>query len=113
MKSNPKVAVIGAGIAGLSCATSLKAAGIDLTLLDKSRGPAGRMSTRRGDDWGEGAPADTGHRAQAGGMGQRRVWLHPSGFVQNPYTDVAPAGESPKATPQRKLWHSSPGSSGQ
>lgn len=51
MKSNPKVAVIGAGIAGLSCATSLKAAGIDLTLLDKSRGPAGRMSTRRGDDW--------------------------------------------------------------
>ena len=51
MKSNPKVAVIGAGIAGLSCATSLRAAGIDLTLLDKSRGPAGRMSTRRGDDW--------------------------------------------------------------
>ena len=48
----------------------------------------------------------------AGGMGQRRVWVHPSGFVQNPYTDVAPAGESPKSTPQRKLWHSSPGSSG-
>ncbi len=68
--------------------------------------------TRRGDDWGEGEPADTGHRAQAGGMGQRRVWVHPSGFVQNPYTDVAPAGESPKSTPQRKLWHSSPGSSG-
>ena len=57
-----------------------------------------------------GAP-DPGH-GQAGGMGQRRVFLHPSGFVQNPYTDVAPAGESPKSAPGRKLWHSSPGSSG-
>jgi len=67
---------------------------------------------RRGDDWGDGPPADTGHGAAAGGMGQRRVWLHPSGFVQNPYTDVAPAGEPTKSVPQRKLWHSSPGSSG-
>ena len=45
-------------------------------------------------------------------MGQRRVFVHPSGFVQNPYTDIAPAGESPKTVPQRKLWHSSQGSSG-
>ncbi len=51
-------------------------------------------------------------------MGQRRVLIHPSGFVQSPYTDVAPAGESPRSIPQdyadpgRKLWHSSPGSSG-
>ncbi|MFP5417479.1 MAG: DNA polymerase III subunit alpha, partial [Actinomycetes bacterium] len=62
--------------------------------------------------------ADTEHAGAAGGMGQRRVLVHPSGFVQSPYTDVAPAGESPKAIPQRyadpgrKLWHSSPGSSG-
>jgi error-prone DNA polymerase len=68
--------------------------------------------TRRGDDWGDGPAADTEHGAAAGGMGQRRVWLHPSGFVQNPYTDVAPAGEPTKSVPQRKLWHSSPGSSG-
>ncbi len=67
---------------------------------------------RRGADWGEGPAADTEHHGQAGGMGQRRVWVHPSGFVQNPYTDVAPAGESPKSVPQRKLWHSSQGSSG-
>ena len=51
-------------------------------------------------------------------MGQRRVWVHPSGFVQSPYTDIAPAGGDPRAIPQqfttpgRKLWHSSPGSSG-
>ncbi|HWS28051.1 MAG TPA: FAD-dependent oxidoreductase [Xanthomonadales bacterium] len=45
------IAVIGAGIAGLSCATHLQQAGLKVTLLEKSRGPAGRMSTRRGDDW--------------------------------------------------------------
>ena len=69
-------------------------------------GPAGPGA------WAQGPDADTHPRGQAGGMGQRRVFLHPSGFVQNPYTDVAPAGESPKTIPARKLWHSSPGSSG-
>ncbi|SMO64626.1 DNA polymerase III subunit alpha [Propioniciclava tarda] len=67
---------------------------------------------KRGDDWGSGPPADTGQHGPAGGMGQRRVFVHPSGFVQNPYTDIAPAGESPKTVPHRKLWHSSQGSSG-
>ncbi|MFV0405714.1 MAG: hypothetical protein ACK5LN_02650, partial [Propioniciclava sp.] len=67
----------------------------------------------------EGWPVvDTEHAAAAGGMGQRRVFVHPSGFVQSPYTDIAPAGESPKTVPPRpsdpgrKLWHASPGSSG-
>lgn len=45
------IAVIGAGIAGLSCATSLQTAGFRVSVFEKSRGPAGRMSTRRGDDW--------------------------------------------------------------
>ncbi len=44
-------AVVGAGIAGLSCARALSAAGVRVTVLDKSRGPAGRMSTRRGEGW--------------------------------------------------------------
>lgn len=51
MKTTPDIAIIGAGIAGLSCARRLHAAGINVTVIDKSRGPAGRMSTRRGDDW--------------------------------------------------------------
>jgi renalase len=44
------IAVIGAGLAGLSCAQALLQAGHTVHVFDKSRGPAGRMSTRRGDD---------------------------------------------------------------
>jgi renalase len=41
------VAIIGAGIAGLSCADALQDAGHCPVLFDKGRGPGGRMSTRR------------------------------------------------------------------
>ena len=51
MNSNPCVAVVGAGMAGLSCATELRRAGLAVRLIDKSRGVAGRMSTRRGEGW--------------------------------------------------------------
>lgn len=51
------VIVVGAGIAGLSCATALQANGHSVTIFDKSRGPAGRMSTRRTEigQWDHGA----------------------------------------------------------
>ncbi|NCG08871.1 MAG: FAD-dependent oxidoreductase [Verrucomicrobia bacterium] len=42
------VLVIGAGISGLLCAAELHAAGMRVAVLDKGRGPGGRMSTRRG-----------------------------------------------------------------
>ncbi len=44
------IAVIGAGLAGLSCAQALLRAGHTVHVFDKSRGPSGRMSTRRAED---------------------------------------------------------------
>ncbi|OBX20693.1 hypothetical protein A9995_03070 [Erythrobacter sp. QSSC1-22B] len=41
------LAIIGAGMAGLSCARALKQAGLSVDIFDKGRGPGGRMSTRR------------------------------------------------------------------
>ena len=68
------------------------------------------------------APAAGTRPLTGGGMGQRRVLVHPSGFRQSPYADVGTPGEDVKKgtpaatstgpTPPRKLWHSSPGSSG-
>ena len=42
-----RTVVIGAGMAGLTCATALRAAGHAVVVVDKARGPGGRMSTRR------------------------------------------------------------------
>lgn len=48
-----RVAIIGAGMAGLSCAQKLRGAGIEPVLFDKGRGPGGRMATRRAEVEGE------------------------------------------------------------
>ena len=100
MNPSPHIAVIGAGIAGLSCATALQTAGLQVSVFDKSRGPAGRMSTKRGDDWqcDHGAQyftaRDPGFRAEvirwqhAGVAASWRPRLHvlgdPSGHVPDP-----------------------------
>lgn len=42
-----RVAIVGAGIAGLACADTMRGAGHRPTLFDKARGAGGRMSTRR------------------------------------------------------------------
>ncbi|MBB6626358.1 DNA polymerase III subunit alpha [Nocardioides sp. KIGAM211] len=47
----------------------------------------------------------------AGGMGQRRVLVHSSGFKMSPYADIKPAGDDARDV-ARKLWHRSPGSPG-
>ena len=54
----PRVAVIGAGIAGLACARSLHASGLACTVFEKSRGAGGRTATRRldGATFDHGAP---------------------------------------------------------
>lgn len=84
---------------------------------------------------------DAQQHTRGGGMGRRRVLVHPSGFRQSPYADIAPSGipvtstrtadalpasmsgAAPPTSPAdlsdggaadapRKLWHSSQGSSG-
>lgn len=45
------IAIVGAGLAGLSCAVRLTELGHHVELFEKSRGAAGRMSTKRGEGW--------------------------------------------------------------
>lgn len=42
-----RIAIVGAGMAGLACADGLAGAGHRVRLFDKGRGPGGRMSARR------------------------------------------------------------------
>lgn len=44
-----RIAIIGAGLAGLACARRLAAAGARISVFEKSRGPGGRCATRRSD----------------------------------------------------------------
>lgn len=43
----PRTGIVGGGLAGLAAAGVLAAAGHDVTVFDKGRGPGGRASTRR------------------------------------------------------------------
>lgn len=52
--------VIGAGMAGLACATRLAAAGHAVTVIDKGRGPGGRMAARRAEVAGAATSFDHG-----------------------------------------------------
>lgn len=44
-----RVAVVGAGLAGLTCARALQVSGHEAVVIEKSRGVGGRLSTRRTD----------------------------------------------------------------
>jgi predicted NAD/FAD-dependent oxidoreductase len=50
MAGMQRVAVIGAGMAGLACARRLADAGLEVVVLDKGRGIGGRLATRRAGD---------------------------------------------------------------
>ncbi|MEL7197536.1 MAG: FAD-dependent oxidoreductase [Pseudomonadota bacterium] len=54
------ILIIGAGMAGLSCAGELARAGHQVTVLDKGRGPGGRMAARRAEIAGESVSFDHG-----------------------------------------------------
>ena len=57
---NSDYCVIGAGMAGLACATELARSGASVTVLDKGRGPGGRMAARRVEIAGETVSFDHG-----------------------------------------------------
>ncbi|WP_168564262.1 FAD-dependent oxidoreductase [Crateriforma spongiae] len=48
-RSMPKVAIVGAGLGGLTAARTLMDHGMTVTLFDKSRGVGGRLATRRAE----------------------------------------------------------------
>ena len=50
-RTPPSVAVIGAGLAGLTCARALADHNIDVTVFEKSGGYGGRCATRRDGPW--------------------------------------------------------------
>jgi len=61
-----RIAVIGAGIAGATCAASLHQAGVQVSLFEKSRGLGGRLATRRAtwtNEEGAAQTADFDHGA--------------------------------------------------
>ena len=47
---NPKVVIVGAGLSGLAAARCLADHGIEVSVIEKSRGAGGRMATRRVDE---------------------------------------------------------------
>jgi predicted NAD/FAD-dependent oxidoreductase len=53
---SPTVAVVGAGLSGAACARALTGAGVRVEVLDRGRGPGGRMASPRVD----GRPVDLG-----------------------------------------------------
>lgn len=46
-----RVAVVGAGLAGLAAANTLQRQGHDVVVVEKARGAGGRMATRRHETW--------------------------------------------------------------
>jgi len=51
MKKTDQIAILGAGLAGLTAARALADAGHNVTVFEKGRGLGGRMASRRKDGW--------------------------------------------------------------
>jgi predicted NAD/FAD-dependent oxidoreductase len=94
-----RVAVIGAGMAGLSCARRLQAEGIEVVVFDKSRGPGGRACTRRVSTltFDHGAPAidATGAELPDALRSSFAMWMPRRGY---------PTSKGLRALPGGPLW---------
>lgn len=60
MDGHTDILIIGGGMAGLSAATALASTGARITVLDKGRGPGGRMAARRVEIAGQQVSFDHG-----------------------------------------------------
>ena len=107
---SPQVAVVGAGLSGMSCARRLHRAGWSVTVFEKSRGPGGRMSTRRsqGTSFDHGAQYFT---AQSADFQQQVYQWQRDGVVASwdgSFAKVGAHGLEPW-TPRRTRWVGVPG----
>ncbi|WP_019937257.1 NAD(P)/FAD-dependent oxidoreductase [Bordetella sp. FB-8] len=89
------IAIIGAGLAGLSCAVALREAGHHVSVFEKSRGAGGRLSTRRSEPWqaDHGAQYFTARHPDF----QREVqaWLQAGVAAEWPVVPVVLGGDRP------------------
>ena len=113
--SRYSVAVVGAGMAGLTCASALQAAGLKVRLFEKSRGVGGRLSTRRTEDWEADHGAQYFTASSAPFRAQVAAWLE-AGMI-SPWAPrlavigpQAPRAEGPSNGPRRYV--GMPGMSG-
>lgn len=110
MPIQKKVAVIGAGIAGLSCAIQLQKIGFEVELFEKSRGPSGRMSTRQGKDWvaDHGAQYFTARDPIL--IAELNTWVD-AGIVSpwNPMIGIYEGGQWTKSNSTEKRYIANPG----
>lgn len=106
MKSAARIAVIGAGLAGLSCARTLQAAGHDVIVFEKSRAAGGRMSTKRGEsNTGEAWQCDTGAQyftaRDAAFQAEVRRWQD-AGVATEWHPEIAVFGDAPAQAPHAR-----------
>jgi renalase len=90
MSDENSLAVIGAGLAGLTCARALADAGLRVEVFDKGRGLGGRLATRRidGGQFDHGAATLTAERAAFGAFLESNpsacAWPEGGGWVGDP-----------------------------
>lgn len=95
------IAIIGAGISGLACARALADAGHSVVVFEKSRGPGGRMSTRRtesGAAFDHGAQYFTARSPDF--CAATNAWLASGATSEwDPRISVIPPGSTPRFAP--------------
>ncbi len=86
MRGMERVGIIGAGLAGLTAAAELAAAGRAVTVFDKSRGTGGRLATRRtgAGAFDHGAPAAHGGAAFGAAMERLGAVRSGRGWIARP-----------------------------